>query len=253
MVSRHIGAFGTGFKGKPGKIATPVTDLERSEFRAGLRAAIPVLLGVFPFGLVTGVAMAAGGIPPLEAILMSVVVFAGASQLAATQLLGAAAPAAVILVTVFFINLRFVMYSASMRVHLAGLPLRWRLGLGYILSDNSYALCITRYSQHTEAAGKHWYCLGVSFPIWLVWQVATILGVIAGASVPHAWKLEFAAPLAFVALSVPLLRDRAMVAAALAAGITVVLAHPLPLRLGLVLAAVAGICAGMLVEKRRPA
>ena len=227
-----------------------MTDLEHSEFRAGLRAASPVLLGVFPFGVVTGVAMAAGGIPPLEAIMMSLIIFAGASQLAATQLLGATAPVAVILVTVFFINLRHVMYSASMRVHLRGLPLRWCLGLGYLLTDNSYALCVSRYTQHPETGGKHWYCLGVSLPIWLTWQVATALGVVAGAAVPQAWKLDFAAPLAFVALSVPLLRDRAMVAAALAAGITVVVAHPLPLRIGLVLAAVSGIAAGLLAERR---
>jgi predicted branched-subunit amino acid permease len=144
------------------------------------------------------------------------------------------------------------MYSASMRTHLAGQPFRWRLGLGYILSDNAYALCITRYTQHPGESSKEWYCLGAAFPIWLTWQVATILGVIAGASVPHAWKLEFAAPLAFVAMSVPLLRDRAMVAAALAAGFTVVAASALPMRLGLVLAAVAGITAGLLVE-RKPA
>jgi predicted branched-subunit amino acid permease len=194
--------------------------------------------------------MVAGGIPPLEAILMSFIVFAGASQLAATQLLGAAAPIAVILVTAFFINLRFVMYSASMRTHLAGLPLRWRLGLGYILSDNAYALCITRYTQHPGEPGRHWYCLGAAFPVWATWQAATILGVIAGASVPQAWRLEFAAPLAFVAMSVPLLRDRAMVAAALAAGVTVVLSHALPMRLGLVLAAIAGIAAGLLAERR---
>lgn len=237
-------------RGLPVKIPPPVTTHQRIEFGAGLRASLPVLLGIFPFGVVTGVAMAAGGIPPLEAILMSVIVFAGASQLAATQLLGAAAPLGVIFVTVFFINLRFVMYSASMRTHLAGLPLRWRLGLGYLLADNAYALCITRYTQHPEATDKHWYCLGVSLPVWFTWQVATILGVIAGASVPRDWQLEFAAPLAFIALSVPLLRDRAMVAAALAAGITVVLAHPLPLRIGLVLAAVAGISAGLLAERR---
>lgn len=224
----------------------------RAAFQAGARASAPVLLGVFPFGVVTGVAMAAGGIPPLEAILMSFIVFAGASQLAATQLLGAAAPVAVILVTTFFINLRFVMYSASMRTHLAGLPFRWRLGLGYILSDNAYALCITRFTQHPEESNRHWYCLGASLTIWAMWQVATILGVIAGAAVPAAWKLDFAAPLAFIAMSVPLLRDRAMVAAALAAGLTVVLANALPMRLGLVLAAVAGIAAGLIVEKARP-
>ena len=221
-----------------------------ADFRAGARASAPVLLGVFPFGVVTGVAMVAGGIPPLEAIVMSCIAFAGASQLAATQLLGVAAPVAVILVTAFFINLRFVMYSASMRTFLAGLPFRWRLGLAYILSDNAYALCITRYTQHPEDGNRHWYFLGAALPIWAAWQVATILGVIAGTSVPAAWKLDFAAPLAFIAMSVPLLRDRAMVAAALAAGITVVLAYALPMRLGLVLAAVAGILAGLLVEKR---
>ena len=233
-----------------GRIRTSVTSSDLAVFRAGLRAASPVLLGVFPFGLVTGVAMAAGGIPPVEAIAMSFVVFAGASQLAATQLLGAAAPVAVVLITAFFINLRFVMYSASMRTHLAGLPLRWRLGLAYMLSDNAYALCITRYTQHPDEPGKHWYCLGVALPIWLTWQVATILGVLAGAAVPRTWQLEFAAPLAFVAMSVPLLRDRAMVAAALAAGTTVVLANAMPMRLGLLLAAIAGISAGMLVERK---
>ena len=221
-----------------------------ADFRAGARASAPVVLGVFPFGVVTGVAMVAGGIPPLEAIVMSCIAFAGASQLAATQLLGVAAPVAVILGTAFFINLRFVMYSASMRTFLAGLPFRWRLGLAYILSDNAYALCITRYTQHPEDGNRHWYFLGAALPIWAAWQVATILGVIAGTSVPAAWKLDFAAPLAFIAMSVPLLRDRAMVAAALAAGITVVLAYALPMRLGLVLAAVAGILAGLLVEKR---
>jgi 4-azaleucine resistance transporter AzlC len=227
-----------------------VTDQELTEFRAGQRAALPVLLGIFPFGVVTGVAMAAGGIPPLEATLMSLIVFAGASQLAATQLLGAAAPVAVIFVTVFFINLRFVMYSASIRPHLAALPLRWRMLLGYLLADNAYALCIARFTQYPDAPGKHWYCLGVSLPVCFTWQIATILGVIAGTAVPHAWKLEFAAPLAFIALSAPLLRDRAMVAAALAAAITAVLAYSLPLRMGLLLAAIAGIGAGLLAERR---
>jgi len=226
-----------------------VSPIQRNAFNAGLRAASPVLLGVFPFGLITGVAMVAGGIAPLEAILMSMVVFAGASQLAATQLLGSAAPVAVILLTAFFINLRFVMYSAAVRQYLFDQPFRWRLLLGYLLTDNSYALAAARYTQRPNEPAKEWYFLGCSLPIWLAWQVATIIGVVAGAAVPQAWRLEFAAPLAFIALSVPLLRDRAMVAAALAAGVTVVLAYPLPMRLALPLAALAGIAAGLLVER----
>jgi predicted branched-subunit amino acid permease len=76
--------------------------------------------------------------------------------------------------------------------------------------------------------------------------------VLVGARLPAAWQLEFAAPLAFIAISVPLLRDRAMVAAAIASAATVVLAHGLPLRLGLLLAALAGIAAGLLTERKTP-
>ena len=84
----------------------------------------------------------------------------------------------------------------------------------------------------------------------MTWEIGTIVGVLAGAAVPAAWRLEFAAPMAFVALSVPLLRDRGMVAAALAAGLTAALATALPMRSGMVLAAIAGIAAGLLFEKR---
>ena len=103
-----------------------------------------------PFGLVAGVAMAAGGIPPLAAMAMSLVVYAGASMLAATQLLAAGTPLAVILLTVLFINLRFMMYSASLRPHLAGLPPRWKLAAGYLLADNAFGLCIARFTEHPQ-------------------------------------------------------------------------------------------------------
>jgi len=200
---------------------------------------------------VTGVAVAAGGIGPLEALAMSVIVFAGASMLAAMQLLAADAPVALIVLTALFINLRFMMYSASLRQHLGALPLRWKLPLAYMLADNPYALCIARFADHPADTHKLEFYLGVSGTVWLVWQLAVLAGALVGAGLPASWRLEFAAPLAFIAISVPLLRDRAMVAAALAAAATVVLLHGLPLRLGLVLAAVAGIAAGLLTEKRR--
>jgi len=205
---------------------------------------------VAPFGLVTGVAMVAGGIPPLAAMAMSVVVYAGASMLAATQLLAAGTPLAVILLTVVFINLRFMMYSASLRAHLAGLPLRWKLAAAYLLADNAYGLAIARFTEHPRMSGRLAYFLGAALPIWLTWQVAVGLGIAIGAALPAQWRLEFAAPLAFIALTVPLLRDRAMVAAALAAAVTVIAAWALPMRLGLAAAAAAGIAVGMLVRRR---
>ncbi len=192
--------------------------------------------------------MAAGGIPPLAAMAMSLVVYAGASMLAATQLLAADAPLAVILLTVLFINLRFMMYSASLRPHLAGLPLRWKLATGYLLADNAYGLAISRFTEHPQMAGKLGYFLGAAAPIWLTWQLAVGLGIAIGAGLPAQWRLEFAAPLAFIALTVPLLRDRSMVAAALAAAATVVAAWGLPMRLSLAAAALVGIAVGLLAR-----
>jgi predicted branched-subunit amino acid permease len=205
---------------------------------------------VAPFGLVAGVAMVAGGIPPLAAMAMSLVVYAGASMLAATQLLAANTPLAVILLTVFFINLRFMMYSASLRPHLGKLPLHWKLAAGYLLADNAFGLSIARFTEHPHSGGKLGYFLGGALPIWLTWQLAVALGILIGAGLPAQWRLEFAAPLAFIALTVPLLRDRAMVAAALAAATTMIAAWALPMRLSLALAAMVGIAVGMLVRRK---
>ena len=194
--------------------------------------------------------MVAGGIPPLEAMAMSLVVYAGASMLAATQLLAGGTPVVVIFITVLFINLRFTMYSASLRPHLAALPLRWRLAAGYLLADNAYALSIARFTEHPQLAGKAGYYFGAAAAVWLTWQAAVGAGVVLGAGLPASWRLEFAAPLAFIALTVPLLRNRAMVAAALAAAATAVATSALPMRLGIAAAALAGLAAGMLFRSR---
>ncbi len=195
--------------------------------------------------------MVAGGIPPLEAMALSMVVYAGASMLAATQLLAGGTPVVVILVTALFINLRFMMYSASIRPHLAALPVRWRLAAGYLLADNAYGLCMARFTEHPGLQGKAGYYFGAALPVWLTWQAAVGAGIAVGAGLPAQWRLEFAAPLAFIALTVPLLRDRAMVLAALAAAVTAVATWNLPMRLGIAAAALAGLAVGMLAAKRR--
>jgi predicted branched-subunit amino acid permease len=195
--------------------------------------------------------MVASGIPPLVAMLMSVFVFAGASMVASAQLLAQATPALLIVVATLFINLRFMMYSASLRMLFAGLPLRWRLLVAYLQADNIYGMTLSKFSEHPDDPHKLEYFLGAGIPIWIAWQAAVLVGVLIGAGVPPSWRLEFAAPLAFIAMTVPFLRERAMIAAALAAGVTVVAAAGLPLRLNLVLAAAAGIAAGMLAERRK--
>ena len=221
----------------------------RTEFNAGLRAGLPLFIAIAPFGLVTGVAMAASGIAPLEAMAMSVLVYAGASMLAAAQLIAEGAPALVIVAAAAIVNLRHVMYSASLRPYFMGETLPRRLAVSYLLVDNVFAMVIARFDGRPDAAGKFAYVLGNSIPVWLCWQLTVGAGLAVGHQLPAAWKLDFAAPLAFIAMSIPLLRDKPMVVAGVSAGLTAVLAHGLPLKLGLALAAAVGIFSGLASER----
>jgi predicted branched-subunit amino acid permease len=207
-----------------------------------------VLPGILPFGVITGVAMVASGIEPPAAMVLSLAVFAGASMVASAQLLASGSPALLVVLATLFINLRFMMYSASLRQHFAHAPLKWRLLAAYLTADNAYGLLLGREGDESSKLG---YFLGAGALIWAAWQISVAAGIVVGAGLPASWRLEFAAPLAFVAMSVPLLRDRAMVGAALAAGITVIAAQGLPLRLSLAAAALTGIAAGLLLERRK--
>ncbi|HZM34106.1 MAG TPA: AzlC family ABC transporter permease [Burkholderiales bacterium] len=209
-----------------------------------------MLLGVVPFALVTGVAMVASGIAPVAAILMSVLVFAGASMIASAQLLASGTPLVMVLLATAFINLRFMMYSATLRPHFGHMPLRWRLVVGYLVADNVVGLSAGRFADHREDPAKLEFFLGVGSLIWLAWQAGVAAGALLGAGLPGSWRLEFAAPLAFIAMSVPFIRDRATLAAALAAGLAVVLAHDLPLRLSIPVAALTGMAAGVWFSRK---
>jgi predicted branched-subunit amino acid permease len=212
-----------------------------------------VLLGTVPFGLITGVAMVASGIAPPAAMAMSVIVFAGASMIASAQLLASGTPALMVVIATAFINLRFMMYAASLRQHLIDAPLGWRVLAGYLVADGVYGLSLGRFAEHRDAGAKLGFFLGAGAAIWVAWQAAVLAGILIGAGVPASWRLEFAAPLAFIAMSIPLLRDRPMIAAAIAAGATVVATQDLPLRLNIIAAAATGIAAGLLFDRKKAA
>jgi 4-azaleucine resistance transporter AzlC len=232
-----------------------IAGFRSADFRSGLRASVPLLVGVVPFGLVTGVTMVAAGLSPLAAMAMSILVYAGATMLAAAQLLADSAPVFVLLLVAVVLNLRLVLYSASIRQHFAGLTASERALAAYLLGDNTYAQSIVHFSQDSthglgDARAKLWYFFGISMPMWTVWQASVGAGIVLGARIPTGWQLEFAAPLVFIAATVPLLRDRAMAIAAASAAATAVLAHGLPFKLSLPLAAAAGILAGALAGRR---
>jgi len=227
----------------------------REEFAAGVAAVAPMLPGVAPFGLVAGLTAVGTGLGALQAMAMSAVIFAGASQLATLQLVADGAMPAIILLTVFTINLRFAMYSASLAPYFQHLGRRWRLPLATVLVDQNYALAIDRYRRGGPAVADcgHWFYLGAGVTLWLTWQAATAVGVFMGASVPRDWSLDFAIPLVFMVLLVPALQDRAHVVAAVTGGTVATLAADMPLHLGIVTGALCGIAAGAWLDWRAEA
>lgn len=220
----------------------------REDFLAGARAVLPILLGILPFALIAGVVAVRLGLSPWLASALSLLIFAGASQLAAIQLIHDGAPLLVILVTVFFINLRFTMYSASIAPHFRGARGPVKMLLGYLLTDQAYMLGLYGFTDRPELASRIAFYLGVALPLWFGWQVATVVGALLGARLPPDWGLDFAIPLTFMAMLVPALRDRAAIAAAAVGGAAAVLANGLPWNLGLILGALSGIAAGMLAS-----
>lgn len=230
---------------------TTIVDPRRSEFLAGVRAELPILVGVIPFGMIYGVLALASGLPVSLAQGMSAIVFAGSAQFIATDLFATATPALIILMTTFMVNLRHLLYSASLAPHVAHLPLGWRAGLAYLLTDEAYAVTILHYvADEGSAAFKHWYFLGAGLTLWSSWQASTAVGIFLGAQIPASWSLDFTLALVFIGLVVPTLRDRPHVAAAVTAGVVAIVAGGLPYQLGLVAAAVAGITVGIVLERR---
>ncbi len=219
----------------------------RRQFLWGVRDQLPILLGVIPFGLIFGALAVGQGLSPVTAQGFSVFVFAGSAQFIAVQLIGAGTPACIIVLTIFVVNLRHALYSATMAPYLRRLNRLWRWALSWLLTDEAFATS----SLHFRGSGNpsaHWYLLGAGLALWSSWQVSTAAGIAVGAAVPPAWNLEFALPLTFLALLMPRLMNRPMWAAATSAGLASVALHQLPYGLGLLAGAMAGITVGLLIE-----
>ena len=225
------------------------------ELRAGALAVAPMLVGIIPFGLIAGATPVTDGLGGAAAVGFSTIVFAGASQLAAVDALAHGGSVLVAVLAACTINLRMLLYSASLAPYLADEPVPRRLGAAYLLTDQAYAVSITRWSEDTDHERRLPYFLGAGLLLWAAWQVSTIVGVLVGSAVPADVPLDFAVPLVFLVLLVPTLTSRpALVAAAVGGGAAVAAAEAGAGPLYVIVGALAGIAAGAVadvVEDRR--
>jgi predicted branched-subunit amino acid permease len=220
-----------------------------SDVRAGMRAVAPMLVGIVPFGLVAGASPVTRGLGGWAAVGFSTIVFAGASQLAAIDVLGDGGSVLVAVVAACTINLRMLLYAASLAPHLAQERLGRRLAAAYVLTDQAYAVSIARWGNGDPPERRLPFYFGAGLTLWSSWQLATLAGVALGNGVPDDLPLDFAVPLVFLVLLVPTLVTRPAIAAAAAGGGAAVLTAELGGGdLSILTGAIAGIAAGAVCE-----
>lgn len=230
--------------------------VEHPEFRQGLRDMSSVAPGLAAWGMMTGVAMIKSGMSLVEAVAMTLLVYAGSSQLAAIPLIAAGAPVLVIWATGFCVNLRFVVFSAHMRPYLMHLPRRWRLLAGYVTADLSYVMFTKRFHRPPQDARERQaqlaYLMGGCATNWGSWQAASLLGIFLAHAVPTHWGLGFAGILALLGVACSLASSKLRLVSAGVAGAAAVAAFALPFKLNIVVAIAAAVALCLLLEKAPP-
>lgn len=222
----------------------------RKAFLKGAAQAAPFFVVIVPFAMLFGVLSAEAGLGPWETQIFSIAVFAGASQLAALQLMQDQAPLLVILATGIAVNLRMMMYSVALTPHLGGAPLGIRATIAYFLVDQSFALSLAEFDKKPGLTlpEKTAFFFGTIAPITAIWNVSTAVGAQMGRAVPDSWGLDFAMPITFIGMTAAMLRTTPhAVAMAVSVGVTLLL-WAMPYGTGLLVGAAAGMAAGALAE-----
>ncbi len=221
----------------------------RAARRAGIRGGLLVIVSYIPFGLAAGAAMGATRVDPVLSILTSPIIFAGAAQLAAVQLLNVGAGVLLVVLTVAVINARHLLYSAALAPHLADWSTPQRLGAAFLLADPVYALAAARFDAPGGGGARRErlaFYFGAGLICLVGWSTLLAAGVVLGAFLPAWVPVELAIPLTFLLLTVPLIRDLPGLLAGVVGGVVALVAHGLPLGVGLLVGALAGVAAGVI-------
>lgn len=223
--------------------------LAKPEFWQGVISSGPILLGVIPFGITCGVMGLTSGLTSLETVMMSFLVFAGASQFIAITMLGAGITGwSVIVLTALLVNLRHMLMGASLAQYMVHQPVTRQMLLSFLLTDEAYAMTISRILRGEYSAAYH---LGVSISMYVTWGLATIAGVLVGNYIPDplAWGLDFAMPATFLVLLFPRITDRVSLVVCIISGlIAVVGAIYLPGKWYMIAACFGAVLVGGLME-----
>lgn len=227
-----------------------ISHTPRSEFIAGFKATIPLVVGAIPFGIIFGALAVTSGLTPGAAMAMSLFVFAGSSQFIAAGLVASGTGIGIIVLTTFIVNLRHALYSTTLAPHMNHLSQKWLLPLGFWLTDESFVVAANRYGEPDNSPYRHWFFLGSAVFMYTNWQLCTLIGIVAGQAIPDplSWGLDFAMVVTFLGMVIPMVKNRATFAAVVASASVAVMGNGLPNKMGLMLAALAGVAVGVILE-----
>ncbi len=222
----------------------------KAAFWQGVRDGAPFLLVIVPFSVLFGVLATEAGLNLVEAMAFSIVVFAGAAQFTALQLMVDDVPTAIVLISSLAVNLRVAMYSASLTPFIGGAPFWQRATAAYFIVDQTYACSIAKYEAEPDLTipQRIAYFFGVVAPTCPAWYTFTLVGALVGGQIPPEFALDFALPITFLALITPMLRTGAHVAAAIVAIVMSLVCAAVPYNLGLIIAGTSGMIVGAQVE-----
>ena len=166
----------------------------------GISDVSPLMIPVFPFGIIYGVIGMELGLSAYMTLGMSIIIFGGASQIVLLQLFSGGASSLVILSSVGAVNARHVLYGAVLSEHLSSLKLSWKIILSYVMTDQAFAVSNKYFKKNNKDKNYHYHLLGSGYTCWTIWQISTILGIVLGSVVPEELGLSFTISLTFLAL-----------------------------------------------------
>jgi len=209
---------------------------------------LPLAIAVIPWSLLTGALAIQAGFSAGQAVFMSFFMFAGAAQLSAITLTNAGAPWGAIFGSTFVISARHLLYSVVFREHVLNLPLRWRLAIAFVLTDEMFAVSQT----HTQRYGQFsaLYALVSGFTFHFAWNVGTLIGVIGidFLSNLEALGLDFAIVAVFITMTFDQIRRRPILVAIMVSACVSILCKPVWPDSYIILAGIAGMCAAYLAD-----
>ena len=220
-------------------------------FSKGVLDVLPLLIPVFPFGLIIGVIGIELGFSPLMVYATSLIIFSGSAQIVFFQLIFAGASPIVTLTSVAVTNSRHFLYGAVLSEYLEDLSQSWKIFLSYFLVDQSFALSHRYFKENSSLKNKHYYLLGSGFTLWLVWQVSSLVGIFLGAVVPEELGLSFAIPLTFLSLIIHEFRKPDHLIVIFVSGFLAILFYEIPFKAYIIAASLGALIVALIITNIR--